>query len=304
MGAAAGKGLSGREKWLIAAIVVIALVAVFAIFARPAGPGAGEAGQPTGQPDAAGGSGAEAGGSGGSGAGSAGSGGSGGSAGPAGPGGADASGGSGAGTGDGASGTGGTTAATAEPQRLSELARRDADDPMAVGDVDAPVVMIEYADYRCPYCGLYATETQPEVVRAYVETGLVRIEFRDVPIFGEQSQAAAVAARAAGEQGLFWEYNAAVFALAEQGGHTDLPRERLLAIAAEVGVPDLARFEANLDSPELAARVQADLDEARTLGFNSTPSFIVGDKWFAGAYPIEAFREVIDAELDRLGAAR
>ena len=82
------------------------------------------------------------------------------------------------------------------------LARRDADDYTAIGDVDAPLVMIEYSDYRCPYCALYATETQPELIKKYVDTGKLRIEWRDTPIFGEQSLDAAVAAPAAGEQGM------------------------------------------------------------------------------------------------------
>ncbi|NLT25935.1 MAG: thioredoxin domain-containing protein [Microbacteriaceae bacterium] len=194
-------------------------------------------------------------------------------------------------------------AAPAGPEMLpSEFARRDADDPTAMGDVDAPIVLIEYSDYRCPYCGLYSTDTQPHIVAEYVETGLVRIEWRDVPIFGEQSELAALAARAAGEQGLFWEYNSAVFALAEQGGHTDLPRERLIEIAGEAGVPDLAQFEADLDSPELAALVQADLQEAQLVGVSGTPTFILGDLVFSGAYPIENFRELIDQQLEAAGA--
>lgn len=268
MGTTSRTALSTREKWLIGAVVAAVVIALVAVFARPAGPGSDAAGGGTG------------------------------------------------------AGQGGQPAPEAQQPRPpaqqqvpdaqpaepaakpSDFARRDADDPTALGDVDAPIVLIEYSDYRCPYCGLYATETQPLLVEEYVETGLVRIEWRDVPIFGEQSEMAAVAARAAGEQGLFWEYNAAVFALAEEGGHTELPRETLLAIAAEIGVPDLERFEADLGSPELAALVQADRDEATTLGVSSTPTFIVGDVAFAGAYPVENFREVIDQELAAVGTSR
>lgn len=187
---------------------------------------------------------------------------------------------------------------------LSHLARREADDPTALGPVDAPVVMIEYSDYRCPYCGLYAIETQPALVAEYVDAGLLRIEWRDTPIFGEQSQDAAVAARAAGEQGLFWQYNTAVFELAQRGGHTDLPRERLLEIAQQIGVPDMTKFEADLESAELQARVGIDHAEATGIGVNSTPTFIIGNTPFAGAQPLETFREVIERELDAAGVQR
>ena len=186
----------------------------------------------------------------------------------------------------------------------SDFARRDPADRTALGEVDAPIVLIEYSDYRCPFCGLYAVETQPQIVAEYVDKGLLRIEWRDTPIFGPESELAAIAARAAGEQGRFWEYNHAVFELAERGGHTELPREKLLEIAGQVGVPDLARFEADLASPELAQLVAADRAEATSIGVSSTPTFIIGDSVFSGAYPLETFREVIEAELVNAGVER
>src|SRR5690625_3658809 len=63
--------------------------------------------------------------------------------------------------------------------------RRDADDPMAIGDVDAPVVMTEWIDLRCPYCAVFSRDTLPVLIEEYVETGKVRIEFHDVAFFGE-----------------------------------------------------------------------------------------------------------------------
>ncbi|MHA7277779.1 DsbA family protein [Arthrobacter sp. HLT1-21] len=178
-----------------------------------------------------------------------------------------------------------------------DVSRRIADDPTALGDVDAPVVMIEYADYRCPFCGLFARDTLPPLVDKYVESGDLRIEWRDLPVFGDESFAAAVAGRAAGEQGLFWEFNKAVFEIAPERGHAELPRERLLEIAAEVGVPDMATFEADLDSEELKQAVTTDSQEATALGATGTPTFLVNGTPFVGAQPLATFEEAIDTAL-------
>lgn len=185
-----------------------------------------------------------------------------------------------------------------EAPKLPDLSRRIEGDVAALGSVDAPVVLIEYADYRCPYCGVFAQETLPQIVSEYVDAGEVRIEWRDIPIFGEDSLNAAVAARAAGQQGLFWEYQHAVYAF-QGDGRKDLPREQLLAFAGEIGVPDVAAFEAALDDPQLQQAVALDAQEAQSLGVQSTPTFLIGQTPVMGAQPIEVFREVLDAELAR-----
>ena len=142
---------------------------------------------------------------------------------------------------------------------------------MALGAVDAPVVMIEYSDYRCPFCGAYARKTQPEIIKKYVDTGQLRIEWRDLPVFGESSVAAAVAARAAGEQGLFWQFNEAVYAAAPEKGKAELSEPELLAFAQTVGVPDMAKFAADLKSPDVRALVNADLAEGTSAGIEQHP---------------------------------
>lgn len=183
--------------------------------------------------------------------------------------------------------------------KLSDLARRVDGDVAALGAVDAPVVLIEYADYRCPYCGVFAQNTLPTLVTEYVDSGQLRIEWRDTPVFGEDSLAAAIAARAAGQQGLFWEYNHAVYAY-QGDSRKDLPREQLIAIASEIGVPDLAAFELALDDPDLHNTVMVDAVEAQSLGVQSTPSFIIGETAMMGAQPLDVFRQVIEDELARV----
>lgn len=180
-----------------------------------------------------------------------------------------------------------------------DLSRRIEGDPTAIGAVDAPVVLVEYADFRCPFCGVYARDTMPQLIDEYVESGQVRMEWRDMPVFGEESLEAAVAARAAGEQGLFWEFSEAVFADAPERGHVALPPERVREIAEQIGVPDMAAFEADLTNPELRERVNADFAEGRSIGITGTPTFLVNDTPLSGAQPLAAFQAAIEAELDQ-----
>jgi protein-disulfide isomerase len=180
-----------------------------------------------------------------------------------------------------------------------DMSRRTADDPTALGPVDAPVVLVEYADYRCPFCGLFSRDTLPPLVEKYVNSGDLRVEWRDLPVFGDQSTMAAVAGRAAGNQGKFWEFNKAAFAIAPERGHADLSRERLVQIAQEAGVPDMTQFEADLDSTELQQAVAKDAQEAASLGATGTPTFLVNDTPLVGAQPLATFEKAIQAALKK-----
>ncbi|MFB9643247.1 DsbA family protein [Agromyces lapidis] len=177
------------------------------------------------------------------------------------------------------------------------IALRDPDDPLAIGEVDAPVVLVEWADFRCPYCAVFTNETLPVVLDEYVETGLVRYEFRDVAFFGDDSTAAAVAVRAAGEQGRFAEYLEVVYAAAPEKGHPDMPREKLIGFAKEAGVPDLAAFEADLDRADLRDAVTASTAQAQQLGVTGVPFFVAGDQALSGAQPLDAVRSFLDQQL-------
>lgn len=193
-----------------------------------------------------------------------------------------------------------TAAELEEEQRrefMLSLATRMEDDPMALGAIDAPVVMIEFADYRCKYCMQFAKTTFPQIIQEYVDSGLLRVEWRDFAIFGEQSTRAAIAARAAAQQDLFWEFQQALTDLAPEGGIAELSDDVLLALAAHIGVPNLERFADDFSSAELAQAVTADVEYGRMLGISGTPTFVVGGTAFSGAQPIDIFRQVIEREL-------
>lgn len=184
---------------------------------------------------------------------------------------------------------------------LGDLARRTDGDPMAIGPVDAPVVMVVFSDFRCPFCAQFSRDTETGIVTQYVDSGQLRIEWRDDPIFGDQSVRAAVAGRAAAAQGRFWEFTRAVYQDAPETGHPDLPDTALIDYASQAGVPDIARFTADLTSQTALPAVQADLAQAETLQVPSTPAFIINGYPLIGSQPMSEFTRTINGALALAG---
>lgn len=177
---------------------------------------------------------------------------------------------------------------------LDALPRRDANDKLALGKVDAPAVMTIWSDFRCPFCSAWERETLPKL-QAYVDSGSLRIEHRDMVLFGEDSQRAAVAARAAGAQGRFWEFSSAIAAAAPNSGHPPIDDAAIAKFAKQAGVPDLARFEVDRKDPANQAKVDEDTRYAKQLRLNSTPFFVINRTPIVGAFPTEVFEKVIEA---------
>lgn len=190
-----------------------------------------------------------------------------------------------------------SAATTPDPQflaMLDGLPRRDKADPAALGSVDAKVVLIEWSDFRCPFCAKWATTTHKDLL-PYVESGSLRLEHRDRVLFGEESQLAAQATRAAGQQGRYWQFYEALFASAPLDGHLSVTRASVTAAAKKAGVPDLARFTSDLTNPELTKLIAADDAEATQLGVDSTPTFVINRSVLSGAQPTEQFIELVES---------
>ncbi|TCP50008.1 protein-disulfide isomerase [Tamaricihabitans halophyticus] len=211
---------------------------------------------------------------------------------------------------DGESAEGGPPASTPEEVNpnaqqsygpLDELPRREPNDPLSLGATDAPVTMVAYSDYRCPYCAKFSTDTEPKLVDQYVKSGVLRIEWRDMPIFGEQSISAAKAGRAAAAQGKFWEFNRTVFQHAPDRGHADLTESTLVRYAKQAGVDDIERFRQELTGDRYDAAVRKDSSEATSIGVTSTPAFVINGQPVLGAQPIDEFTSVIDAAAEQAG---
>lgn len=180
-----------------------------------------------------------------------------------------------------------------EVRRIESTAKRDADDPFALGQVDAPVAMVVYSDYQCPYCAQHAVTTEIALIEEYVNAGTLRIEWRDLDFFGEDSERAARAAWAAGQQSMFHEFHGALYGDGEQLTPADLTEEALLEVAEQFGL-DTAAFSADMESAEAADWVEANVDEASAIGAFNTPSFLVNGQPLAGALPAEEFEAAIE----------
>ena len=183
---------------------------------------------------------------------------------------------------------------TAEAQDASAtLARRQPNDPMALGKQDAPVVMVAYSEFQCPFCGKFARDTEPTLVKQYVDKGVLRIEWRDFPYLGEESWTAARAGRAAGAQGKFWQFHDALYAEQLPPNSGRLTEEYVTEVAREVGL-DTRQFTQDLGSATLLDGIQRDFQEGQSIGVNGTPAFLINGQPVMGAQPTAEFVKVIE----------
>lgn len=170
----------------------------------------------------------------------------------------------------------------------------------SLGAADAPVVIAEYADFQCPFCGAFAREVKPQIEAAYVATGKVRFEWHDFAWMGAESEDAANAARCAADQDAFWPYHDQLYAGRVTPNSGTFSRERLIAAAQELGL-DVPAFSACVDADTHGATVRADTAKAAAMGMTGTPTFIINGKVLVGAQPFEVFAAEIDAALAAAG---
>lgn len=160
---------------------------------------------------------------------------------------------------------------------------------LSKGSAQAPVTIVEFGDFKCPNCRRFAQRIAPELKSRYLDTGIVRMFWRDYPIRGRDSVRAAVAARAASRQGRFWEFHDALYT-GEQPRLTDA---NLRSVAARIGL-DLGRFDADRRDPSVRQVVDGDLGFALELGLSGTPAFLINGELLFGAQPVAAFEKAIE----------
>ncbi len=202
-------------------------------------------------------------------------------------------------------------------QPVTPVARPNADRNTA-GDANAPVKLVEFSDYQCPYCKRFWEQTEPQVMDAYVKTGKVQFTFRsagnwvsgNIGSGGTESQDSAMASYCAADQNKFWEMHDALFAnnrdVEEQGSFTI---RRLQEIAQSVGL-DMSAYNSCISSGKYQKQVDQDFQDARTAGINGTPFFVItytvnGETktdTIDGAQPFSAFQQKLDAALTAVGA--
>jgi len=161
------------------------------------------------------------------------------------------------------------------------------------GREDAPVILVEFADFQCVYCRKFWQETLPRIEEQYVRSGKVRFLYRHLAILGEASVLAAQAAACAHDQGGFWEYHDGLF---RENSPLAFTSSRLKRYASQSGL-DERTFTGCLDSGKHAKRVEAETTLGRALGANGTPAFLINGQLLIGAYPFEVFQQALDASL-------
>jgi protein-disulfide isomerase len=182
------------------------------------------------------------------------------------------------------------------PKQAADTARFQVspDDDPTVGPVDAPVLIIEFSDFQCQFCGIFARETLHPLLELYKDQ--IRFVYRDLVIYGPMSLQAAVAAECANDQGAFWPYHDRLF---EQQNR--LTPDFFLAMVNELNL-DTQQFARCISDPAVEDEVKADTAEGQALGIRGTPTFYINGRILVGAQPLTAFAAVIDDELALVAA--
>lgn len=185
------------------------------------------------------------------------------------------------------------------PERAAEgmLARLVPPPPME-GKESAPVTIIEFSDFTCPYCNRFATDTLPQIEATYIDTGKAKLYSLPFPVHGETAHLAAEAGLCAQEQGLFWNFQRILIAQYRVRGSSILTPERLAAIAVAAGA-DRDRFLRSLTSGKYVAAVDAAVALGKNLGVNGTPTFFIDGNRMFGAASYRYFAQMLDVELNR-----
>ncbi len=189
-----------------------------------------------------------------------------------------------------------------EPQKIELSVFTDNGSPY-LGDPSAPITVVEFGDYQCFFCNKYFHDTEPDIVLNYVETGKVKIIFKDYTIIGPDSVTAAHAAHCANDQEKFWKYHDTLYNnwTGENNGWAS--SENLLRFAQDVGL-DVDEFTECMKNETHKSIIAASVEDAKTLELGGTPGFFVigiDNKItkIPGAQPYSVFKKTVDSELEK-----
>ena len=173
-----------------------------------------------------------------------------------------------------------------------------------LGNPDAPVEIIEFADFECPGCGQFANVTEPDVRKNLIETGRARFRFLDFPVNSSHANSltASLAAGCAHDQGKFWEMHDLIFQTQDRWStpYTNNPRKVMNDLAGQLQL-NMEQFGQCMDTKKYQANVKANAEEATRVGVNSTPSFLVDGKIFTGGN-YDQLKQAVDSAHAKLGA--
>ena len=171
----------------------------------------------------------------------------------------------------------------------------------SLGNENAPILLVEFGDYQCFFCNKFFHDTETNIIKNYVETGKVKIIFKDFTIIGPDSITAAQATHCANDQGKYWEFHDELYNqwTGENNGWASM--EKLKQFAIDLGL-DSEKFDQCLDSKKYASLVSSSNTDAKTLGLTGTPGFfVIGQDnqitKIGGAQPFEVFQRIFESEL-------
>ena len=168
------------------------------------------------------------------------------------------------------------------------------DDDAVLGDANAPITIVEFSDYGCPFCGRHFSQVLPQIKSEYIDSGMVKVVYRDFAFKGETSQNLAASAECAGEKSDADFYLIHDYIFNNPGADLD----SIVAFGKSNGLD--STFETCVQNGDMLEEVQADMADAQSYGVNSTPTFFINGEKVVGAQPFEAFKQVIDKQLAEL----
>lgn len=176
------------------------------------------------------------------------------------------------------------------------------DDDAVLGDKDAPVTMIEFSDYECPFCKRHFTQTLPLLQKKYIDTGKVKLVFRDFPLgfhdpLATEQAMAAECVREQTDDETYFAYHDLIFETTNSNGK-GMQKDQLYDLAEQVGV-DKAEFTECLDSEKYKDEVAKDMVDGQSAGVSGTPGFLINGQLVSGAQPFSVFEQIIEAELNK-----
>ncbi len=167
----------------------------------------------------------------------------------------------------------------------------------ALGKSTAPVTVVEFADFRCPYCERFFQDAESNIIKDYVNTGKVKFYFRSFAFLGPESTVASEAAECANEQGQFWKFHDWLYSnQAPESDTTYYSKDNLIKYAANLGL-NKTQFASCLNSDKYASAVQQDLSDGEAAGVNGTPTTFINGTPLVGAQPYSAVKAAIDQAL-------
>ena len=165
------------------------------------------------------------------------------------------------------------------------------------GNSNAKVTIVEFADFRCPFCEQFFTNTEPQIIKNYVDTGKVKFAFRNFAFLGPASVTAADASECANNQGKFWEYYDYLYKNQPSESDTSMYNTDTLTQAAVALDMNGDMFKSCLDNKTGDAKASQDMADGQKAGVSGTPSFFIDGISLVGAEPYSSFKTIIDQEL-------